>query len=213
MKATLEADPWSFDETSLNIPWRTVSAPTRPIRFGLITEDPKRPLHPTMLRTMREAERAITTAGHIVFSIDHLIPSIWDTATLSWKYFLLDPQKTAVKHVLASGEPWIPSITKTKVSDLDGWSPSLDDLFDMNLARAKILKMYHEIVIQNKLDAVIMPPYQATAVPHDTYGFPIYTILPNCLDYPACSIPFLKADRKLDEGFVRDIAYEPQCEF
>jgi Asp-tRNA(Asn)/Glu-tRNA(Gln) amidotransferase A subunit family amidase len=214
MQTVLEADPWSFDEASLNVPWRIVSAPTRPLRFGLITEDPKRPLHPTMLRTMRAASTALTTAGHTVLPIDHLVPSLWDTATLSWQNFMLDPQQIAAKNILVSGEPWVQSVIKTRNPDLEHWTASLDGLFDMNVARQQIVKAYRDIMLGNQLDAVILPPYQATAVPHDTWGVVVYTVLANCLDYPAGSIPFLKADKAADEEFVRgDVVYEPPCKF
>jgi hypothetical protein len=164
-----------------------------------------------MLRTIRSAEKAIIAAGHTVTHLDTLIPSLWETAILTWRYFVLDPQKTALKRVQASGEPWVPSIRVTAVPELAGPSATMDELFDINLERRKILRAWHDIVVQNKLDAIIIPPYQSTAVPHDTYGFPVYTTLANCLDWPTGSIPYLKANKALDKEFVRDVAYQPEC--
>ncbi|KAH1783414.1 hypothetical protein KXV85_010162, partial [Aspergillus fumigatus] len=37
-----------------------------------------------------------------------------------------------------------------------------------------------------------------TAVPHDTFGWPPYTVIWNLLDYPACIIPYGEACKELD---------------
>lgn len=182
LKTVIDAQPWDFDENVLNIPWRRVGSVTRPLRFGLIRGHPKRPLHPPVARTLHSAATALKAEGHSVVLLDDKIPDLWESALLAWKYFLLDPKKTPVQHVSASGEPWVPSIATMSTSELKGWEASLDGLWEMNVERAKVLKTYHDLFMGEKLDAVIMPGYQATAVPHDTYGLPIYTILQNLLN-------------------------------
>jgi amidase len=210
MKTVIDAEPWIFDEASINVPWREVQLKTRELRFGVISEDSHRPLHPTMMRTMIEAENRLRKAGHIMIPLTDL--NIYDATTLAWSYFFLDPQKTPVKNVMKSGEPWVKSISTVLPPEVQGLSIDLDRLWDMNVERRKVLKAYHDIVIQNQLDAILMPPYQATAVPHDTYGFPMYTVLANMLDWPAGVIPFLKADKALDKPYIRkDVKYEPTC--
>jgi hypothetical protein len=52
----------------------------------------------------------------------------------------------------------------------------------MNVQKGQIMKVYHDIIVQNQLDGFIMPPYQSTAQPHDLYGVPVYTVLANLLD-------------------------------
>jgi Asp-tRNA(Asn)/Glu-tRNA(Gln) amidotransferase A subunit family amidase len=210
MKTVIDAEPWIFDETSLNVPWREVQLPEKSLRLGRILEDNHRPLHPTMMRTMTEAENRLREAGHIIVPLNDL--QIYEATTLAWSYFYLDPQKTPVKHVMKSGEPWVKSISTVLPPELQGLSIDLDKLWDMNVERRKVLKMYHDTIIKYQLDAILMPPYQATAVPHDTYGFPMYTVLANMLDWPAGVIPFLQANKKLDEPYIRkDIKYEPPC--
>jgi Asp-tRNA(Asn)/Glu-tRNA(Gln) amidotransferase A subunit family amidase len=212
MKTVIDSQPWELDENSLNIPWRGVDAYSRPLRLGLITEDPKRALHPSMLRTMKSAAKELTSSGHVIIPLDGLVPDIWESAVLSWKYFLLDPKKTVVSHINATQEPWVASIPTATFPELKDYNPSLDEVFDMNVARAKILHVYHNLIVQHQLDGFIMPAYQATAVPHDTYGVPIYTVLPNLLNFPAGSIPYLKAEKSLDKEYVRvDVKYEPLC--
>ncbi|KAF2118945.1 amidase signature domain-containing protein [Lophiotrema nucula] len=210
LKTVLSAKPWEFDENVMNVPWRTVEPVTKPLRFGLIRGHPKRPLHPPIARALHSAATALKAAGHSMVLLDDKIPDLYDTALLAWKYFLLDPKKTPVGHVNASGEPWVPSIMNCRFEELADWKPTLDELWDMNVERAKILRVYKDLMVENKLDAIVMAGYQSTAVSHDTYGVPIYTVLQNILNYPAGIITYLKASKQLDEPFFKaDAAYEP----
>lgn len=182
LKTIIDAEPWNFDENVLAIPWRRVEPATKPLRFGLIWGHSKRPLHPTVIRVILTARAALENAGHTVVSINKKIPDLWECGILAWKYFLLDPQKTPAKIVSDSGEPWVPSIAGSNFPELKDWTPSLDKLFDMNVQRARVLKKWHDVFVEERLDAVIAPGYQATAVPHDTFGLPIYTSLQNLLN-------------------------------
>jgi amidase len=211
MNTVIDANPWEFDETSINVPWRQVTAKTN-YRFGLILEDHRRPLHPTMLRTMASAQRLIESAGHSIVPLADL--EVYEATTLAWSFFLIDPRKTPIQRVNQSGEPWIKSMMGTIPPEVQGLSIDLDKLWDMNVERRAVLRRFHDVMIKNQLDAIILPPYQATAVPHDTYGFPMYTVLANMLDWPAGVIPFEKANKTLDEPFIRnDVKYEPPCKF
>jgi Asp-tRNA(Asn)/Glu-tRNA(Gln) amidotransferase A subunit family amidase len=214
MKTIIESEPWDLDPNVLNIPWRIVQPYTRPLRLGLLTEDPSRHAHPTVLRTITSAAEALKKAGHTIVSLDGKVPSLWESSILSWKYFALDPTETPFKILEEVSEPVVASIPTTFTKEVSpGWHPSVEDLFDMNMERFKIVHLYHEVVTENELDGFIMPAYQATAVPHDTYGIPIYTVLPNLINYPAGVIPYLKADKEADKPFVREgVMYEPPCE-
>ncbi|KAF2398414.1 amidase [Trichodelitschia bisporula] len=203
------ADPWAADEGALNAPWRQVADIQRPLRLGVLTEDPRRPLHPSVYRAIKTAEQRLQSAGHVLVPLDGLVPDVYDAAVLAWKFFLLDPAKTAVRYVREGGEEWVPSIATAMFPELKGWEASLEELFEMGVQRRQVLAAWHDVVVSKGLDAVIMPTYQATAVPHDTYGLPIYTVLANLLDYPAAVVPFLRADGEKDGPFVRDVKYEP----
>lgn len=182
MQTICDSDAWRFDENVLNIPWRRIQPTTRPLRFGLIRGHPKRPLHPPIARALHSAATKLKEKGHQVVLLDDKIPDLWESAILAWKFFLLDPKKTPVQHITASGEPWVPSIATCRFEELNGWEPSLDELWDMNLERAKIVKRYHDLIVENELDAVLMTGYNACAPPHDTYGVTIYTVLQNLLN-------------------------------
>lgn len=182
MKTVLDNEPWEYDENVIGTPWRRVEPVKTPLRFGLIRGHPKRPLHPSIARTLHTAATKLKEAGHSIVLLDDKIPDLWECTVLAWKYFLLDPKKTPVQRINAAGEPWVPSIATASLEELKGWEASLDQLWDMNVDRSKIMKKYHDLFVENKLDAVLMAGYQATAVPHDTYGIPVYTILQNLLN-------------------------------
>lgn len=59
---------------------------------------------------------------------------------------------------------------------------SLEDLFDLNTAKAEYADEWRKVYVQNKLDVIVGPGAETTAVPHDTFGVPPYTVLWNLLD-------------------------------
>lgn len=212
LKTVIDSKPWTLDENALNVPWRTVQPVTKPLRFGLIRGCRERPLHPPIARALHTAATKLKSKGHEIVLLDDKIPDLYQSALLAFKYFLLDPQNTPFKHIRASGEPLVPSLATAVFKDLEGWQASLDELWDMNVSRAKILNQYRRVIVDEGLDAILSCGYQATAVPHDTYGVPVYTMLQNLLNYPSGILPYGKASKELDAPFFKgDVSYEPPC--
>ncbi|KAF1844642.1 amidase signature enzyme [Cucurbitaria berberidis CBS 394.84] len=182
LKTVITARPWEVDGNVLNVPWRMVQPCTQPLRFGLVRGCKERPLHPPIARALHTAATLLKSHGHTIVLLDEKVPDLYQAAILSAKNFLLDPEMTPLKYIQASGEPMIPSLPTAAVKELEGWKPSLEELWDMNIERMSICRKWHDILVGEKLDAVISCGYQATAVPHDTYGLPIYTVLQNLLN-------------------------------
>ncbi|KAF2459602.1 amidase signature domain-containing protein [Lineolata rhizophorae] len=213
LKNAIGDDPWARDEAAVGGPWREVPPVPRgkTLRIGLFVEEKATyPVHPVALRALQTATKALEAAGHAVVPIpDDAVPSIAATLKLSWQYFTMDPKKTAVGHVAASGEPFIKSIATMRHPELADWAPGLDDVYGLNVQRRMTQKAWKDVIVREGLDAILMPTYQGSPPPHDMYGLPPYTVLANLLDYPAAALPFLKADKKLDEPYVRDVKYTP----
>lgn len=182
MKTVCEAKPWRLDDNVLNIPWRSIQPETRKLRFGLVRGSAQRPLHPPIARALHSAATKLEAHGHAVVLLDDRVPNVYDSALLAYKYFKLDPQGTPMKHIKSSGEPLIPSLAGSGFPELEGWEPTLDELWDMNMERAQICRAWREAIVEEKLDAVLSCGYQATSVPHDTYGIPVYTVVQNLLN-------------------------------
>lgn len=183
LKTVIDAEPWNLDENALNTPWRSTVQPlTRKLKFGLLRGCEERPLHPPIARALHMAATTLKAKGHEIVLLDDKVPGIYASAQLAFKYFLLDPQQTPMKHIQASGEPPIPSMATAMFPELEKWKPSLDELWDMNVKRMGICRAWRETFVKEGLDAVLSCGYQATAVPHDTYGVPVYTLPMNLLN-------------------------------
>ncbi|GKZ30978.1 hypothetical protein AbraIFM66950_010803 [Aspergillus brasiliensis] len=210
MKVVVDTDPWQYDSSTIFTTWRPVP-PKQTLRLGFILEDPHFPVHPPVLNTLTRAVDALKLAGHEVINLT--TPSLKDALLLGFRMFALDPAKTAFSHIAASGEPVIPALRTTTLPHADmpyEWAPNtLESLYDLNIQRETICEQFRQIIIQNKIDAIIMPGYQGTAVAHDSVGWVPYTVLANVLDYPATIIPYRKANKVEDAKYLRDVTYRP----
>lgn len=222
------ADPWELDSSVIFSPWRDVK-PKSTLRLGLIQEDPSFPLHPPVLRTLKEATQKLTAAGHEIVPLE--TPSIRDACALAFRIFAMDPAKTPFKHIAASGEPVIPALASTSLPHEYmpyEYSPlTLEGLYDLNEQRNRFKEQFRILLLSAGIDGIVMPGYQGTAQPHDLFGFVPYTVLWNVLDvrrpsstvdlkltqmqYPATIIPHGKADQAVDAGFIREVEYRPPC--
>ena len=216
MKAVLSYDCWKLDESVVSVPWREQNPSTpgeKKLKLGYILEDPKRPLHPTVMRTMKTVIAKLEAAGHALVPLAAELPrNILAEATESaFSNFIMDPNKTSLGFITTSGEPVVPSIPTATLPELKHFKPELDDVWRLNVEKQGIQKLFRQLYASRDLDAVVLPTYQATAVPHDKYGVPYYTVLANLLDYPSMTIPFLKAEKALDAKYRRDVTYVPPC--
>ncbi|KAI7479959.1 amidase family protein [Hortaea werneckii] len=198
---------YGFKPTSRRIP----HSAGKKLRLGFIVEDPNYPLHPTVLRTMKTAIAQIEESGHQLIPLEPDLPNnvLTDAMKVAFFQFAMDPEQTTFGHIKRSGEALIPSLSTATMPEMKDFKPQLDDVFRLQNERLRIQRYFRELYTSKTLDAILMPTYQATAVPHDTYGLPCYTVLANLLDYPAISMPFLKADKKLDADHIRDVKYVP----
>ncbi|KAI9738313.1 MAG: hypothetical protein M1834_008811 [Cirrosporium novae-zelandiae] len=209
MKAVIGAHPWNYDATAHAVPWRTLKPPKTPLTIGLLTEDPEWPLHPPVRHTLAKAANELRAAGHEIVELPHDPDMSVSTAQeLTFAYFSLDPIRTAVRHIEAGGEPLIPS-ARTMVSKeyheryVAKHKYTIDGLAALNVETVAYRNKWRAMWIKRKLDCIIGPGAQGTAVPHDKYGMVPYTVLWNLLDYPATIIPYSKASKELDPNPVK----------
>lgn len=205
-------DIWSLDESTLFAPWRSVSQETdRKLRIGVFTEETKFPLHPSVLRIFKEAVAKLEAAGHTIVNMEEILPAniLEKTSMTSWEIFNMDPTKSALANLIKAGEPIIKSIPLSSPAELKYFNPTLDDVFRLNVETRTLANQFKSAWVKAGIDALVMPVFQATAVGHDQYGVPHYTVLANLLDYPCVSIPYGRANAKLDAPFRRDVTYIP----
>jgi amidase len=175
-KTVISKAPWDYDASALPIPWRSVSAKSKLV-IGVLPEDPTFPLHPPVSRALATAIKKLEDAGHKIVHLTS-VKSIYKSIRLCIDLFSLDNTNQTFKNIAASGEPLVPSVAglvKLQVPREAGYT--LEEMFDLNVARAQHATEWNDLWVEQKLDVIIGPGAETTAVPHDTYGNAPYTML------------------------------------
>ncbi|OJJ50111.1 hypothetical protein ASPZODRAFT_89951 [Penicilliopsis zonata CBS 506.65] len=210
--------PWSYDVTALAVPWNSslVAAPARTLTVGVPAEDPWFPLHPPVRRTLETAIANLERKGHRVVRLpapeteEHTLAY---ANRLALQFFIYGPSHD---YIGDSGEPTIASVAQRSSPVFTGPLPvdmALEPFEKMHLlhtAREAYAEYWRKTWVEHRLDIILGPGAQNTAVPHDTYGWPPYTLAWNLLNYPACIIPFGRASKELDpEPFAVSDGVQP----
>jgi Asp-tRNA(Asn)/Glu-tRNA(Gln) amidotransferase A subunit family amidase len=183
LQVVFDASMEDMDDSALAYPWIEPAKGTGDsLTIGILPEDPQQPLHPSMQRTLATAIEKLKAAGHQFVDLSGQVPFIAEASDLAFNFFRVDPDQTVLKRLSASGEPAIPSLRFTYDLEGKGTETTLRDFFDFNAKKAKISSKIRGVYLDNKLDLIIAPGFQTTAVPHDTYGVPMYTVLANLVD-------------------------------
>jgi amidase len=191
-RAIISARPALYDATTLDIPWRDVPKPQTPakLKIGMLSEDPVFPLHPPVKRALAEAAKQLQSHGHTIVPIPPSRGHVADALAVAFGFFGLD-NTTGKAHIEASGEPLVASVKQAMSCFGEFHSDFLADLVDLegvplvaalNAKRELIADDWRAIWKEEGLDGVIAPPAQSTAVRHDTWGLPPYTLVWNVLD-------------------------------
>ncbi|KAL2816932.1 amidase signature domain-containing protein [Aspergillus granulosus] len=210
LKVVVDSNAADLDDNVLGIQWNSGICHKLSLRVGLMPEDVKYPLHPPMQRALKNAVAKLLAAGHEVIDISQQMPSISEAKEVAFRYFNMDPDRTALTHVTNGGEPFIPSLKATYDLENAAPEPQLLELYELNVAKAKLATRMRQAFVENKVDVIIGPAYQSCAVPHDTYGVATYTVFCNLFNNPACVMPFGTANAAEDTKFVRHVPYTPQ---
>ncbi|KAJ5733144.1 Amidase, partial [Penicillium manginii] len=201
---------WRYDQAAAAVPWNTSQLETANLKnngsltIGVLTEDKQFPLHPPVKRALQNAVKKLACAGHKIVPIkndteDDL--SVAYASRLGFQYFVYGPH---IDHIAPSGEPPVESVAKLASPMFTGPWPvdmeleTFEKIAKLQEARNRISDAWRQTWVEQKLDVILAPGAQSTAVGYDTYGWPPYTLLWNVLDYPACMIPFGKASKELD---------------
>jgi len=183
---------WRYDPSASAVPWN-VPQDINPksngsLTIGVLSEDKHYPLHPPIKRALQDAVKKLTRAGHKVVSINNDTNedlSVSYAARLGFQYFTYGPH---VDMLAASGEPPVKSVANGPSPMFTGSLPvdqeldAFDKIQKLHEAKISFRDAWHRTWVQQKLDAVIAPGAQNTAVAHDTYAWPPYTLIWNLLD-------------------------------
>lgn len=190
MKAILSIQPRQYDSTAIDVPWREIEGSSgRKLRVGLLAEDSRFPLHPPVRAAIDEAVRLLEDQGHEIIRLTTSECRIDQASQVSWSLFSLD--NTASRLVDNAGEPPIPSRVLLQqavykmgmeyVADIHGLD-SLQKFAALTVKRADIADSWNNLWVTHRLDGVVGPAAQNSAVEHDTFNIPPYTVFLNLLD-------------------------------
>ena len=180
LETVIKSKPWDLDYTALAMPWHSVPE-RKSLTIGVLFECPTWPVAPTIMRAMKTATEKLRQAGHTIVMLDKF-PSFAEATNLSWNFFDIDNAGTGFKFIEESGEPWVTSVKDLYTPPPEGRKDkSLGDVFDMNAKRFKFRSDWLKIFVGNKLDVILAPGSHKTAVPHDTFRLPPYTVMWNLL--------------------------------
>ncbi|KAH8671980.1 general amidase GmdB [Tricladium varicosporioides] len=200
LSTIINSKPWLQDSTTHAVPWRPTTDLSKKskLTIGVLADDPAFPLHPPVRRAIKNAVEKLEAAGHKVVHLKYSEPTSTNLGQrFAMESFSIDPAATSIGHLDASGEPWIKSLVMT----LSGPPPKKYGLLEwaaLSRERSAYQEAWREHFLTEGLDVVIGPGAQYTAVPHDNFGSPPFTVMWNWLDYPACIIPYGKASKELD---------------
>ncbi|KAG6016741.1 hypothetical protein E4U54_000501 [Claviceps lovelessii] len=202
MMTILDAQPNRYDITAHAGPWQQQPPECRRLTIGLVSEDENFPLHPPVRRAMNSAVEALAAAGHSVVQLPNSADrSISYGNRLAFQYLVSAPH---VDYLAASGEPPVASVSHRSHPMFTGPFPvsqalePFEKLNALHMAVQRYQEAWRQAWVDHEIDVFLAPAAQSTAVAHDTFGWPPYTILWNLLDYPACVIPYGKASKALD---------------
>lgn len=205
MSTVLGADPWKYDSTTFAAPWTPPVdiAQDQTLTIGVLPEDPQFPLHPPVRRAIESAVTTLEKKGHRIVRLENTPER--DTAytsRLAFQYFVYGPHDESA--ITASGEPLVKSVAQFSSPMFTGPMPVADDLkvFEkidrLHHARQNVIDAWRQVWVEKKLDVLLAPGAQNTAVPHDTFGWPPYTVMWNLVDHPAVIIPYGVSSKEAD---------------
>ncbi len=194
-KAVIDSRPALLDSTALDVPWRELQpAKTSKLKLGLIAEDPLYPLHPPIKRSLNEAARLLEAQGHEIIRLDPAECLVAEATEVALAFFAT---KVAGPDLIQEGgEPAVNSVVLTRrhnsglapnfLKDIDNLH-GLDKLAALNVKRSAVIDKWRKLWNKYGFDAVLSPAAQHTALPHDQYGIPPYTVYLNTLDV-SCAV-------------------------
>ena len=182
-RVVADSHPEDLDDQVIGLPWSSCLELQKPsLTIGLLPEDPTRPYHPNMLRTISTAVEKLTAAGHNIIDLTGKCPAVHEFSNIAFQFFQMDPDRTAIGHLTASEEPWVPSLKYTFNPNGTAPEPTLRQLYDLNVQKSDASVAIRKVFLDNKLDVILGPGHQTCAPVHDTFGLPMYTMLANLVD-------------------------------
>ncbi|KAH8809239.1 amidase [Xylogone sp. PMI_703] len=194
LKAVMQSPTWKYDSSIISVPWIDVKIRGK-LRIAVVQDDGIYTPTPPVRRGMAKAIDMLQKSGQVEL-IPLTLPNTSQIYDDHWKLLSLGGTKNYLELLARTGEPTVPSVAA--LLEMTGFQENtLQGFFELKAHRTEAEKQYHQLFVDNDIDAILMPPAPHTAVPWDTWTTATYTALWDYLDYPACVFPVDKV-RELD---------------
>ncbi|EPQ53515.1 amidase signature enzyme [Gloeophyllum trabeum ATCC 11539] len=224
-KAIMSMNPWKYDHTVIELPWREVRLPEKKVKFGVMWTDGVVTPSPACHRALRDVVSSLRDNGYQVVPINP--PSPYEGFKIA-SALIADACEVACRKVMPweNNDPgmkqamalyrlprWLKRIyawylryirrDDVYAGLVEGWhSKSAQEIFALVAKREEYRARWFDFWNETGIDFVLTCPNAMPAVPHrgmrDAFTNCLYSFLFNLLDYPAGVMPVTRVDRELD---------------
>lgn len=205
MEIVYGQNPWKYDGTAVDIPWRSLpqnagNGSGGKLVIGIAPEDDEFRLHPPVKRTIEEAARKLEAAGHSVVRLPaDPTRSMALGGRLAFSFYGLEGHPTNEEMEAEFGEPLVQSLAvgvhpyATVPPPLSpDWSEA-KKVAEWHRLQGEYRDSWRRAWLENGLDVLLAPGAISTAVKHDAFGVPVYTAAWNVAN--VSQSPLLHIDR------------------
>ena len=187
-KVALDAQPWDFEPSLIDLPWRDVRAETMPkkLRIGVLWHDEEVMPHPPITRALKDTVNRLRNAGHEVVTWNPRL----HTSLLKWinTAYFLDGADEYNNTLLQESDPAVPIIQWL----LDSTTPTrhtVEQTWTLNALRDNLRTQFSLQWREAGIDALLCPVNASVASAHDESKYWGYTAVFNATDLPGVVFP------------------------
>lgn len=193
-----EMRPWGVDHAVVPLPYRHLDFVPKKLKVGILYNNSLTQPHPPIIRALDICKERLLQAGHEAFVVTDF-PSMDDLRDICGGSESIDGFHFSKQMAAATGEDMINSFYTSGYHEkgpLDA-KQILKLNHEWKRFRATMNQWWYSKFV-SAFDVLICPGAPHTAILHDTYTDDTYTVLWNCVDYPAGIIPVTKVNKHVD---------------
>ncbi|KAI5204867.1 amidase [Aureobasidium subglaciale] len=191
-KVALAAEPWDYEPSLIDIPWRDVKREELPERLtiGVLWDDNTVTPHPPIQRALKETVAKLQAAGHRIVN--------WNpqhhAALLKWinTAYFLDGAEEYKSTLLQESDPPVPMIEWLINTESKPIRHTVEETWKLNSERDRLRTAFSVQWRESGIDALLCPVNPACASAHDESKYWGYTAVFNATDLPGVVFPVTK---------------------
>ncbi|KAL1849577.1 hypothetical protein Plec18167_003179 [Paecilomyces lecythidis] len=185
-QVVLDSEPWHYEPSLVEIPWRTHLEAPKKLVIGVMWNDGIVQPHPPVTRALEEAVIMLRHAGHTIIEWK---PSYHkELIDCINKAYFLDGGKEYRETMEKAGEPAVPIIDWI-LNTVATKEYTIQESWVINTERDRLRTLYSEQLRQTQVDAILCPVGPSVASAHDESRYWGYCSVFNALDFSAAVLP------------------------